>query len=204
MSNKGYKVSAEDRVRVHLEEVQIFFKEEEFEIIKEGYAFIKPLLVEQDYMELAAELITSVLSRRKEGEAITFDTVTADAVRNLGINKGLQEKVTLTGLKNDKTATYDDEESLDKALESTIDKLLDSTDLKNAVFLDIAVRGKTREEVAKKYRISVQNVSVLYEAARETVEDIMVIDHDVLVKDVESREPYTSNVKKLTDPRTKK
>ena len=93
--------------------------------------------------------------------------------------------------------TIDDPRS--DAIDDVMDRLITSKNLKNAIFLDI-LNGESELVVAKKYRLTVKEIKDIYDERLGFVESILVVDHDILIKDVESREPIKSNTKIVTEP----
>jgi Mor family transcriptional regulator len=189
MTRKSKSLSVEEEnaiVQNYFEQVKEELTGAEFAALTEGYECLRQLVVPGNYGEVAMTLITVIYSRRKnnKGELVTLDKVLNDALEEPLFEDVLAE-VSPERLRelNAEDALAEKKDDIDLALESTIELLLDSKDMNTDIFLDIAVRGKTVGEVAKKYHISENNVLVLYEAARESVKNIMVLDHDVELKD---------------------
>lgn len=192
-------VKAEDRVNDWFAQTKCFFSDEEFKIIKESYSFIKPLVTEDMYSEVANECMTSMLVRRKEGMEISFDVITKDAITNLGLgNEDTTAVVPLRQLNGFDEILDLDDSNRREAISAVYEDLKSSNDTKNAIFLDV-LSGETTLLVAKKYRLTEKEVRDIYTERLGYVKSILIIDHDVLIKDVESREPFKSNVKMLTD-----
>lgn len=188
MTRKNKNWNPEESVQNFFESAKSEFTRAEYEIIKEGYECLRQVVEPEMYSEVAMAIITVVYSRRKNNanEILTLDKVIKETVEeNEPLFEEALSEVAPERLRelNYEDALSDKKDSLDQALASTIETLLDSNDIKIQIFLDMAVRGKTPEQVAKKHGIAVQNVYVLYETARDAIKEIMVLDQDVIVKD---------------------
>lgn len=155
------------------------FSEEEFKVLREGYECLRQLVVPGDYSEVAMTLTTVMWSMK----GVTDLDMVINTALSEPLFEGVLSEISPNRLRelNDEDAILDKRDSLEQALGDTVDTLLDSDDIRIKIFLDMAVRGKTAEQVAKQYGISTQNVFVLYDAARESVKDLMIVEHDVLV-----------------------
>lgn len=155
------------------------FSEEEFKVLREGYECLRQLVVPGDYSEVAMTLTTVMWSMK----GVTDLDMVINTALSEPLFEGVLSEFSPNRLRelNEEDAILDKRDSLEQALGDTVDTLLDSDDIRIKIFLDMAVRGKTAEQVAKQYGISTQNVFVLYEVARESVKDLMIVEHDVLV-----------------------
>lgn len=190
---------ADDRINDLFTQTRDFFQDKDFEIIMKCYTALKSKVKEDMYSELANECMTSVLSRRREGEEVSVETVTLDAINNLGLSEERNDAIVRLRELQGLDAIYDKTEiDRTEAIDEIMENLRCTKDLKNAVFLDF-LNGENILVIAKKYRLTKKEVMDIYEERLGYVESILVVDHDILVKDVESREPFKSNVKMLTD-----
>lgn len=219
-------VKAEDRVRKYIRALDDnhVFNSWHINLISDVYETVKPEVAEDLYMDIVSVCVTLILSE----EDTTYEAIVAEVRKTLGLNRhddkevGLREIVDPYASKNEKddgvksskklVSKYGmyggEEDDMRKALEETIDTLVDNSnnlnnpvDVSNAIFLDVVIRGLTREQVAKKYRMPLTTISEILEERKEFVAEKLVVDYDVVVKDVETREPYKSLAKQMTDPK---
>lgn len=201
------------------------YMKEKIALIKEVFETVKPNIAEADYAEAVQMCVIKIWSNRGY---VSKEEILEEINRELGIKTEDNNVVALRdivdpyaseytedekddGLTTTKTVvpTYiKDEDSVDVALTETIYALEEKShilnnpvDVSNAIFLDVVIRGLTREQVAKKYRMPLTTISEILEERKEFVAEKLVVDYDVVVKDVETREPYKSLAKQMTDPK---
>ena len=110
------------------------------------------------------------------------------------------EEIALKSLSGvDAVMEEEDDRDKYKAMIQVIEEMKKTKDLNNAIFLDI-LNGESELVVAKKYRLTTKEVKDIFNERLEFVESILIVHGDVIIRDVESREPFKSNVKMLTDP----
>ena len=182
--NKKSSVQKEDKlVQNYFNQIEgaAVFNEEQLKVLREGYDYLKQLVVPGDYSEVAMILTTVMWSMKGN---YSLDEVIKTALSEPFFERILSEVAPARIRElNEEDALLDKGDAIDQALESTLESLLDSEDIRIKIFLDVAVRGKTVEQVAKTNNISVQNVYLLYENAKETIKEKMIVEHDVLFKD---------------------
>ena len=88
-------VDMDQRVQEFFTQTKDYFLEADFDVIEEGYECLRQVVAPDMYSEVAMELETSVLVRRKEEELITLNTVLNDAVKNLGLDKESSEHLVI-------------------------------------------------------------------------------------------------------------
>ncbi|MBQ9019482.1 MAG: hypothetical protein IJ097_04160 [Bacilli bacterium] len=185
-------VKAEERVNNFINEIKDVIGEDKTNIIKESYELIKSNVCEDLYMDIVSVGVTFALG----GGEVTMDNIIREVNEALGIKENNPELVSLRSL-NDKDAIGIDEVRKN-AIGQIVERLKTSRDLKNAIFLDI-LNGENISLVAKKYRLTQEQIRNIYEERLGFIESIMVVDHNILIKDIESREPIKSNIKIVTD-----
>lgn len=219
-------VKAEDRVKKYIKalEKNHVFDSWHINLISDVYETVKPEVAEDLYMDIVSVCVTFILAEK----SATYEKMVDEVRKTLGLNRhddkevGLKEIVDPYASKNEKddgvksskklVSKYGmyggEEDEMRKALEETIDTLVDNSnnlnnpvDVSNAIFLDVVIRGLTREQASKKYRMPLTTISEILEERKEAVVDILVVNYGVVVKDVETREPYKSLAKQMTDPK---
>lgn len=186
-------VKAEERVNKFINEIKGIIGVEKVKIIRDTYEIIKPSVCEDLYMDIVSVCVTVALN----GEEVTKENLINTVRESLGLNDNGREVLALRSLCGNDAMTIDDPRS--DAIDDVMDRLITSKDLKNAIFLDI-LNGESELVVAKKYRLTVKEIKDIYDERLGFVESILVVDHDILIKDVESREPIKSNTKIVTEP----
>lgn len=217
-------VKAERKVEKYFDELSAkgVLSKWHLSLISDVYEAVKVGVAKDLYMDIVSVCVISIL----EEENVSYENLVDKVTKTLGLERNNHVEISLKSItdpyaskdeKDDgvrtskrlvsKDALYDsNDDSMDKALKSTIDSLRNNSndltnpiDVCNAIFLDVIVNGLTREQAAKKYRMTLSAISSIIEERKEAVTDMLVVDYDVVVKDVETREPYKSLVKQVTD-----
>lgn len=188
-------IKADDRVKNFINELEKnkLFDESDISRFRMVYSLIKPEVCEDLYMDIISSCVTTALSAKGEGKEMNVPSLCSDVRNALG----------LVDYKDNEIMSLRDVRGTDEAVTDhammgqIIEKLKCSKDLENAVFLDI-LNGEDINVVARKYRLSKEVVSEIYENRLAYVESILVVDDKVVIEDINSRDGYTSNIKIVT------
>ena len=192
-------VKAEERVSKYLKSLEDnkVLTHEQMSMIRGVYTKVKPNVAENLYMDIVSVCVTNILDSE---DNTTEESLISEVNMTLGLDRHEHEEIALKSLSGvDAVMEEEDDRDKYKAMIQVIEEMKKTKDLNNAIFLDI-LNGESELVVAKKYRLTTKEVKDIFNERLEFVESILIVHGDVIIRDVESREPFKSNVKMLTDP----
>lgn len=191
-------VKADERVSKYLKSLEDnkVLTSKQMSMIKSVYHKVKPNVVENLYMDIVSVCVSNILDNE---DNTTEESLINEVNMTLGLNRNEHEEVALRSLSGiDEVMNEEEDKDKYKAMFQVIEEMKENKDLNNVIFLDI-LNGESELAVAKKYRLTTNEVKNIFSERLEFVESILIVHGDVIIKDVESREPFKSNVKMLTD-----